>query len=254
MALWNGAVGRIYYEESGEGDPVLLIPGWGGSIRELDDLRRALAERYHVIAADPPGSGRSEPQPRAYTPSYYADDSASFVALIEELGGTPAHVIGHSDGGEYALLMAHVRPSAVRSIVTWGSAGRLAPPPGMLDTWRKVVDDPIPPLKRFSEHLTSVYGADNARVMVSTQADALEAIVASGGDLGRAHAPEITCPALLITGEHDVFAPPALVAELAREMARAEFLEVAGAGHPLHLTHTEWLTTTVIAWLETHFR
>jgi pimeloyl-ACP methyl ester carboxylesterase len=122
----------------------------------------------------------------------------------------------------------------------------------MLDTWRKVVDDPIPPLQSFSHYLKSAYGVENARIMVATQADALEAIVAAGGDLGRARAAEITCPALLITGEHDVFAPPGLVSEMAAAMPSAEFTEVEDAGHPLHHTNSAWLVTTVVDWLLAH--
>lgn len=249
MAWWGSGGSRIYFEEAGEGEPLLLIPGWGGSIDECTPLRNALAARYRVIATDPPGSGRSEPQPRTYTASYYDEDSELLLRFLDETGAAPAHIVGHSDGGEYALIMAAARPASVRSIVAWGSAGYLAPPPGMLDTWRNVVDAPIPPLQRFSDHLKEVYGAENARVMVATQADALEAIVEGGGELGRAHASDIACPALLITGQNDVFAPPSLVAELAEEMPSAEFMEVEGGGHPLHLTHTEWLTETVVDWL-----
>src|SRR5213083_757151 len=57
---------RIYYEEQGSGAPVLLLPGFTQSIEEWSPFREALAAAgYRVIAADLPGSGRSEPQPRA---------------------------------------------------------------------------------------------------------------------------------------------------------------------------------------------
>jgi valacyclovir hydrolase len=248
---WSaGGPSRIYYEEDGTGDSVLVVPGWGGSIQELMPLRSALASRYRVIAADLPGSGRSGPQPREYSRSYYHDDAEEFLAFLDEVAAAPAHIIGHSDGGEYALLMAQMRPSSVRSILTWGSAGRLAPPPGMLDTFRRVVEEPIPPLQQVSAHLKGTYGLDNARIMVRTQADALEAIVDAGGDLARALAGDIACPALLVTGEHDIFAPPPLVSEMVAEMGDARFLELKGAGHPVHLTHTEWLVSTVVDWLD----
>ncbi len=72
MALFEHGMSRIYHEEHGSGDSVLLLPGFAGNITELSTLREALAARYKVIAADLPGSGRSEPQPRAYTPTFYA--------------------------------------------------------------------------------------------------------------------------------------------------------------------------------------
>jgi len=252
MAEFECDSGRIHYVEEGSGAPVLIVPGWGGSIEELVPLRKALARSYRVIAADPPGSGQSMPQPRHYASSYYHDDAAPFVTLLKERGASPAHIVGHSDGGEYALLMAIAAPAAVRSIVTWGSAGKLAPPPGMLDTWREVIDSPIPPLREFSEYMKRAYGEDAARVMVHTQTEAFRAIVARGGDLSRGRASEIACPALLITGEHDMFAPPWLVAELAGDMQNAAFLEVEGVGHAFHHTKEAWLTQTIVEWLSRH--
>ena len=108
---------RIYYEESGTGDPVLLLPGFAGSIEEFSALRQALlAAGYRVIAADLPGSGRSQPQPRSYTVSYFEEDARAFAALLDHLGTAPAHLLGFSDGGEVALLMAVLFPARVRSL------------------------------------------------------------------------------------------------------------------------------------------
>src|SRR4051794_18545671 len=94
---------RIYYEEEGSGDAVLLLPGWGGSIDEFPVLRTALSGRFRLIAADLPGSGRSGPQPREYKAGYYQEDAAILLALTEGLDACPAHLIGFSDGGEDAL-------------------------------------------------------------------------------------------------------------------------------------------------------
>ena len=66
---------RIYYEEGGQGDTVVLMPGWAGSIVDLDRLRRELVSGFRVIAIDRPGSGRSQPQPRLYGQTYYRDDA-----------------------------------------------------------------------------------------------------------------------------------------------------------------------------------
>jgi valacyclovir hydrolase len=59
---WHGPDGhRLYYEDTGRGDPVVLMAGWVGSIIELSPLRAALLPGFRVIAVDLPGSGRSEP-------------------------------------------------------------------------------------------------------------------------------------------------------------------------------------------------
>jgi pimeloyl-ACP methyl ester carboxylesterase len=179
MALLEHGTSRIYYEEEGSGDPLLLIPGWSLSIEDLGPIRQALTQRYRVIAADPPGSGRSGPQPRKYAASYYEDDSRAFLALLEERRASPAHLVGFSDGGEYALLMAELKPAAARSIVAWGAAGQVAAPREFLEAFGQVVDNPIPPLQEFSKYLKGKYGEEDARIMAQTAAEAWGAIAAA---------------------------------------------------------------------------
>lgn len=241
---------RIYYEEDGSGEPLLLLPGITLSIEDLSFIRQALTPQYRVIAADPPGSGRSEPQPRRYPVTYYQDDSRTFLALLEELSASPAHIVGFSDGGEYALVMAELNPASVRSIVTWGAAGKLAVPPEFLEAFGQVVDSPIEPLQEFSNYLKGTYGEENARIMMQSAAKAFGAMIAAGGDISRDRAGEIACPALLITGEQDsVFAPPAVVSEMAEAMQNAEFMEAKGAGHSVHHDRPDWLAKTIVDWL-----
>ncbi len=106
-----------------------------------------------MIAADVPGSGRSGPQPRTYTPSYYHDDARVFLAMLDSVVASPACLVGFSDGGEYALLMATQRPEAVRSVVTWGSVGALPQAPELTEAFSALIDDPIPPLAAFSAYM-----------------------------------------------------------------------------------------------------
>ena len=145
MASIEHARGSIYYEESGNGDPLLLLPGWGGTIDEFAPLREVLEASYRVIAADLPGSGKSGPQPREYSPSYFRDDARAFLAMLDALGLSHVHLMGFSDGGEYALLMAALQPTSARTVVTWGAAGQLGSMTEMADAFADVIDDPIPP-------------------------------------------------------------------------------------------------------------
>jgi esterase len=107
---------RLYYEESGSGDPILCIHGtsssamvWGAATSELSQLGR-------VIVYDRRGCHRSErPVPYATTSvSEHADDAAS---LLQALGAVPAVVIGRSYGGEIATDLALRYPGAVRALV-----------------------------------------------------------------------------------------------------------------------------------------
>ncbi|MGE0228428.1 MAG: alpha/beta fold hydrolase [Dehalococcoidia bacterium] len=249
MSWFEHGEARVYYEESGAGAPLLLLPGWAGSIDELAPIRAALEGRYRVIAADLPGSGKSAPQPRTFTPQYLEEDAKTFLALLDELRAAPAHLVGFSDGGEYALLMAATRPEVARSVVTWGAAGSLGTNTQMADAMTTLIDDPIPPMAGFAEFLKAAYGEDNARIMTRSAGQAFRAIMDTGGDVSRSRAERITAPALLITGEHDFLATPDLVADMAAAIPNGTFVKAADASHPVHHEQSEWLTRTIAGWL-----
>lgn len=250
---WHGPDGaRLYYEDTGRGDPVVLMPGWGGSIIELNGLRATLAEGFRIVAIDLPGSGRSQPQPRHYPASYYADDAQVLLGLLDELGIGAAHLAGFSDGGEEALLLAVLRPSLALSVFTWGAAGQVVAPPGALESLAHAIDDPSPEFIGLAAYLTQAYGADGARVMTRTWAQAMSDIVAAGGDVSRTRAHLISCPALLITGSDDAVCPPDLVSELAGLIPRGEFREAHGAGHAVHQSQHGWLARQLGDWLAAH--
>lgn len=255
MTWFEHGSSRIYYEDQGNGDPVLLLPGFAGSIAEFAALREALvAAGYRVIAADLPGSGRSEPQPRAYTASYFEEDARACTALLQHLALGPTHLLGFSDGGEDSLLMAALTPGVARSVVAWGAAGILSDPEGHLrEATYNVVDHPIPPLQQFRDYLVATYGEANARAMTQGFVGAIGAIIEErGGDVSLSKADTIACPVLLIAGEHDFFAPPALVAQLAARIQAVEVVEAKDAGHDLHLARPEWLAQTILNWLASH--
>lgn len=254
MGYFEHCGSRIYYEQHGDGDPVLLLPGFAQDGGALSALRAAVvAGGYRVIAVDLPGSGRSGPQPRAYTATYYEDDARSLAALLRHLALGPTHLIGFSDGGEVSLLLAAVAPGVARSVVTWGAAGRLSDPDGHLRAaMHDVVDHPIPPLQGYRDYLVATYGEGNARAMTRSHVDAVSAIIAHGGDVGLAKAGDIACPVLLIAGQQDMFVSPALVSESVARIRDAQMVVATDAGHDVHAARPEWLAQTILAWLGEH--
>lgn len=243
---------RIYYEDDGRGDAVVMMPGWGGSVIDLNRLRSELVGGFRVIAVDLPGSGQSEPQPRHYASTYYLDDARILLSLLDELQVDVAHLVGFSDGGEEALLMAALQPARALSVLTWAAAGQIAASPEMLHVLAHLLDDPVDELKTLAAYLAERYGVDEARVMANSWARALGAVIDAGGDISRSRAAGISCPALLITGTYDPFCPPSLVREMAEAIPRGTYLEAPGAGHDVHLSHSGWLASTVVNWLSDH--
>jgi esterase len=112
---------RLYYEEHGEGPPILCVHGagnsallWGAAVPELARLGR-------VIVYDRRGCTRSE-RPVPYDTTSVGEHADDAAALLDALGATPAAVIGRSYGSEVAIDLALRYPERARALVLLGGA------------------------------------------------------------------------------------------------------------------------------------
>src|ERR1700734_3726504 len=90
---------QIYWEESGSGEPILLIMGLGYAHQMWFRTRPVLASSYRVILFDNRGVGKSDVPPGPYSIAQMAADAA---AVIEAAGVAKAPVFGVSMGGMIA--------------------------------------------------------------------------------------------------------------------------------------------------------
>lgn len=112
---------KIYYEEYGEGSPVLLLHGGMGSISNFNTLIPDLSKHFKLIAIDSPSHGRS-----------YSIDSLSYnilaeyiVKIVNKLKLDKIDIVGYSDGAIVGMLVASKIPNKVNKIVF--GAGALSP-------------------------------------------------------------------------------------------------------------------------------
>jgi pimeloyl-ACP methyl ester carboxylesterase len=105
---------RIYWDESGQGDPLLLIMGLGYPSAAWYRTRPVLAKEYRTIAFDNRGVGRSEMPAGPCPISLMASDAA---AVLDAAGVEYAHVFGISMGGMIAQEFALQYPQRVRSLI-----------------------------------------------------------------------------------------------------------------------------------------
>jgi 3-oxoadipate enol-lactonase len=117
IAMHQGA--RIYWDEQGQGDPVLMIMGLGWASALWHRSRPALSGRYRTIALDNRGVGRSDVPPGPYPISLMAADAA---AVLDAGGVESAHVFGMSMGGMIAQEFALAYPRRVRSLILGSTA------------------------------------------------------------------------------------------------------------------------------------
>src|SRR5438105_12724326 len=105
--------GRIRYLVAGEGPPLVLVHGLGGSAANWCELAPLLAPSHRVLIPDLPGHGGSDPVRGALGLEPYVERIA---ALMEHEGALPAPVVGHSLGGLVAVRLALRRPEAVSAL------------------------------------------------------------------------------------------------------------------------------------------
>ena len=108
----------MYCEVYGSGRPLLLIHGNGGSISAFKNNIAYFANRYRVIAADSRAQGKSTDLRDSLSFEMMADDEA---ALLEALHIESAYVLGWSDGGINALLLAMRYPEKVIRLASTGA-------------------------------------------------------------------------------------------------------------------------------------
>ncbi|MGH2565179.1 MAG: alpha/beta fold hydrolase, partial [Ginsengibacter sp.] len=101
---------KIYCEIYGKGKPLLLIHGNGGSIASFENNIPYFSKRYKVIAMDSRSQGKSRDENDSLSFEMMADDAA---ALLDTLHIDSAYVLGWSDGGINALLVAMRHPEKV---------------------------------------------------------------------------------------------------------------------------------------------
>lgn len=125
---------RLYYEISGDGEPLVLVPAGIADSSMWDGQLAAFARRYRVIRYDMRGFGRSA---MVEGPFSHHEDSR---ALLDSLGIERAFLVGCSIGGRAIIDFALEHPELVRALVPVGSAlsgfdAREDPP----EQWEKLV-------------------------------------------------------------------------------------------------------------------
>lgn len=113
------------YLDSGEGPPVILIHGLGGSMWHWEHQQVALARSCRTITPDLLGSGLSEKPERPYTPTFLLD---TLRAFMDNLNIQKASLIGSSMGAGIAMGMSLKFPARVTKLVLIGGL-----PSGILD-------------------------------------------------------------------------------------------------------------------------
>jgi pimeloyl-ACP methyl ester carboxylesterase len=183
---------KMYCEIYGEGQPLLIIHGNGGSINNFVYQIPYFARRYKVIIADSRAQGRSADTGDSLSYEMMADD---YAALLDVLKIDSANVIGWSDGGINGLLLAIRHPAKVKKLAVTGA--NLTPDTSAVN--QDVIDLIMP---SYTALKNKVSKTSNEKAQWK-----LLRLLADEPHIPLSALESIKCPALVIGGDHDILKP-----------------------------------------------
>ncbi len=206
---------KIYVEVYGAGKPLLLIHGNGGSMAAFSQNIPYFSKKYKVIAVDSRAQGKTVDPGDSLSFEMMADD---FAALLDVMHIDSAYVLGWSDGGINALLLAMRHPEKVIKLVSTGA--NLTP-----DSSAIIPSEWINEQKEFESKKNKTWTTEKEKNDWKIfMLDWLQPNVPFG------ELKAIRCPSLIICGDHDVITIEHTAA-IYKNIPRAYLWVVPHSGH-----------------------
>jgi pimeloyl-ACP methyl ester carboxylesterase len=215
---------KTWYEVEGQGDPVLLMHGGFCTNETWGPQRADFAADHRVFLPERRAHGHTSDVEGPLSYDDMATDTIDFLTTVVE---GPAHLVGWSDGGIVALLVAIERPELVRKIVVTGAnfkPGSEIGPAEALDALTP--DAPDLAMFRAMYEAASPDGAEHWPVVVGKMAEMFR----TEPDIPIEDLGHINAPTLVLVGDDD-FIPLEHTIELYRAIPNSELAVVPGTSH-----------------------
>jgi pimeloyl-ACP methyl ester carboxylesterase len=235
---------RVIERNAGAPETVLLVHGYGSSSASYLPIVKDLAARFHVLAIDLPGFGKSDRREGDYSPEALADVLA---AVLDRKGVTRADVVGHSWGSSVVLAFARRHPERLRRLVIisgWVYDEQLLPlmrwarAPGLGEFlyaafYRQLMGERLY-LNFTDPSLVGQSVVEDVERQMHLDGALAAALAAARGMRFEEHEADykkIGNEALLVWGRDDRVSRPAFGERLARELPHARLVEIPRCGH-----------------------
>lgn len=222
---------QLYFEVYGEGEPVFLLHGNGGSIQDFYQQIPELLKKYKVISIDTRGQGKSiDSNTENFTYKMFAED---IKALSDHLGFQKINIVGWSDGGNTGLEFALKYPNQINKLITIGA-----------NAFPKGVDEEL--LNNFSSKLKVFQFEKNPETFNERR---LLKLLVSEPSLTRKDLNRIQNQVLVIAGEKDVIKKEHSE-WIAKEIKNSTLTIYKDATHMIPFENAEELKRDIIEFLE----
>src|SRR6266581_7322106 len=222
---------------------VLLIHGFGGTPEsDFKGQLPAFRSYYRVIAPHLHGYGRSTRR-SSYALSFYRDDAADMVTLLDTLNIDKVLVLGFSDGGVVGLLLAALHPQRVFALAVMGAQPTInAQNVAAIRHW--LLETPL--AQDWQKELAKLHGEPYWRSLPRMYVEGQEALVAVGGVIiTDEELASIRCPALIMHGKRDRIVPVDYARIISERLPNSHML-LFDAGHAAHLRCEKEYTSAII--------
>lgn len=261
MSINGSALTDICFETSGDGEPLVLIPGFTSGMWSWF-CQGGLADRLRIVTFDPRGIGRSPAGDTVPSLDTFVDD---VVSVMDAAGLERASILGTSFGGFVAQAFALRHPGRVDKLIlactSAGGPGHVRPD---LEILRSFTRDPSRPADeqirsflqpaftdRFKREHADVFERvcdlrqQNA-VAESVYAAQLQAAFSFDAStrLG-----EIECKTLVISGDEDKLVPVENSVNLAAGIPNAELHIIRGGSHMIFVENADEFNQTVLGFI-----
>lgn len=232
---------RIYWEEHGSGEPILMIMGLGYSLDMWFRSIPVISQHYRAIVFDNRGIGRSDSPQGPYPIEEMASDAK---AVLDAAGVDKAHVLGVSMGGMIAQEFALHYPDRLKSLVLCctaaGGPNAVRAESGVMDALMMrgnmspeegaralipFIYDPGTPRDRIEEDL---------RVRLKNYPSSESYFAQVGGIMkfeADSRLDQIRVPTLVVHGDHDRLVPPGNGERIAQRIPGAKLVIIKNASH-----------------------
>ena len=233
---------KMYYEVYGKGEPLLIIHGNGGSIKNFVYQIPYFAKNYQVILADSRAQGKTVDATDSLTYEMISDD---LNGLLEHLKIKNANVIGWSDGGIEGLLLAMNHPDKVKKLAVTGA--NLWPDSTAVDpfVYKMIMD-------------VNIKGADSLKRMKNPTPEMknqlkLMHLLSYEPHIKPEALKKITCPTLVIGGDHDVIVTKHTLA-IAEAITNSYLWILPNSGHATPVVYKDMFNQVVSDFFAKPFR